>query len=232
MDELRALVAKWRKEADENRVVCAENLAKMQRGEMVTFTTVSGFTPVEERFADELEQALAAQPVPAEGAQAWREALRDEQHLLQAVKDAVQRFPLGHSHWDSTMQYGRGCELCQNQQKAKAALMELLTTAPAALATRPATAAAAPAEHDLSPEMVEQALKAAPTLEADLRAGKLHSFEKTFAAPATQSTPAEPQLCHKRDAGYECNEHYGHPGWHIARGSHGEALHYWLISRG
>jgi|SRR5208337_244943 len=35
-------------------------------------------------------------------------------------------------------------------------------------------------KNDLSSEQIAQALRAAPTLEADLRAGKLHSFEEVF----------------------------------------------------
>jgi hypothetical protein len=60
-----------------------------------------------------------------------RAALAAEQALIQKVIAAVRAFPLGHSHWDSTMQYGRGCELCIRQQKAKEDLMHSLTEAPA-----------------------------------------------------------------------------------------------------
>jgi hypothetical protein len=47
-------------------------------------------------------------------------------------------------------------------------------------------------------------------------------------ALAAQPLPAEgAQPCLKSDWGYQCNEHSGHVGWHVARGTYGDALYCW-----
>jgi hypothetical protein len=82
-----------------------------------------------------------------------RAALAAEQALIQKVIAAVRAFPLGHSHWDSTMQYGRGCELCIRQQKAKEDLMHSLTEAPAkAVAALATPSVASPQDDDPPPQ--------------------------------------------------------------------------------
>lgn len=43
-----------------------------------------------------------------------------------SVEQAIVNFPLGHNHWDHTMQHGAECELCQSQYEAKQALLALV----------------------------------------------------------------------------------------------------------
>jgi len=63
---LHELAARWRKAAEESKRIFAENQIKMQRGEMITFsTTVGPFVPIQEIFANELEGVLAQSQVPA-----------------------------------------------------------------------------------------------------------------------------------------------------------------------
>jgi hypothetical protein len=90
-----------------------------------------------------------------------RAALAAEQALIQKVIAAVRAFPLGHSHWDSTMQYGRGCELCIRQQKAKEDLMHLLTEAPAKAVAALATPSVASPQADTMTVPRKVLLKAA-----------------------------------------------------------------------
>jgi hypothetical protein len=61
MDELRALVAKWRAEDHESREKQADTNARLQRGETITFETTTNGKWLHEKRADELEAALAAE---------------------------------------------------------------------------------------------------------------------------------------------------------------------------
>lgn len=124
-ENLAELVAKYRQQAEEAKRIFAENQLKMQRGEMITFTTTCGpFVPIEEKLADELEAILAQMLKlwgnPAQLPKIWRD---------EAAKGKAKAAKLKLSAQDikELTEYDTAMEHCANRLEAALAQMPQLS---------------------------------------------------------------------------------------------------------